>query len=354
IWAFGVMLVSIVVDISRSRILYAAARKHKSQALEADALHFSTDIWSSSVVILGLGLVWLSERLGPEWGWLAQADAVAAMVVAVIVVYVSIQLGKRATAVLLDSAPPGMVERIGTEAAQVTGVDAVNIVRVRQAGASTFADLTVSVDRSISLEEAHEIAAEVERRVVDLVHQGDVVVHVEPVAQVGESLPQTVGAIAGRLGLRAHNIHAHEVRGHYFIDLHAEVPSDLTLGEAHQRVDQLEAAIRRELPLISEVHTHIEPRSVPVLGAELHQDADPQLRAQIMAVVESISGLTDCHEIQIRPGSDGYDLAVHCLADPDLPITEAHRLADEAEVQIRVGVPGISQILVHVEPEGEA
>jgi divalent metal cation (Fe/Co/Zn/Cd) transporter len=98
----------------------------------------------------------------------------------------------------------------------------------------------------------------------------------------------------------------------------------------------------------------MEPRSVPVVGAEPHQDADPQLRAQIMAVVESISGLTDCHEIHIRPGTNGYDLVVHCLADPDLPITEVHRLADEAEAQIRAGVPGITQILVHVEPEGEA
>jgi cation diffusion facilitator family transporter len=85
-WAFGVMLVSIVVDVSRSRILYRAARKHNSQALEADALHFSTDIWSSAVVIVGLGLVWLSGRLGPEWAWLVKGDAVAALVVAAIVV----------------------------------------------------------------------------------------------------------------------------------------------------------------------------------------------------------------------------------------------------------------------------
>jgi cation diffusion facilitator family transporter len=354
IWAFGVMIVSIVVDVSRSRMLYAVARKHKSQALEADALHFSTDIWSSSVVILGLGLVWLSDRLGPEWGWLAQADAVAAMLVAAIVVFVSVQLGKRAVAVLLDAAPPGLVERIDTEAAQVPGVEAVEIVRVRQAGASTFADLAVSVDRSISLEEAHQIAAAVEERVVNLVHQGDVVVHVEPVAQAGESLPQTVDAIAGRLGLRAHNIHAHKVRGHYFVDLHVEVPSHLTLAEAHQWVDRLEAAIKYELPFVSAVHTHMEPRSVPVVGAEPHQDADPQLRARIMTVVESVPGLAGCHEVDIRPGPDGYDLVVHCLADPDLPITEAHRLADEAEKYIQAEVPGIAQVLVHVEPEGEA
>ncbi|MCL7453955.1 MAG: cation-efflux pump [Anaerolineae bacterium] len=353
IWAFVVMIVSIVVDISRSRMLYSVARKHKSQALEADALHFSTDIWSSSVVIIGLGLVWLSERLGPTWGWLASADAVAAMVVAGIVVFVSLQLGKRAVSVLLDTAPPGLVERIGTEAGQVPGVGEVEVVRVRQAGASTFADLTVTVDRSISLEEAHEIAAAVEERVVGLVHMGDVVVHIEPAVQDGESLPQTVGAIASKLGLRAHNIHAHEVRGHYFVDLHAEVPSHVTLGEAHQQVNRLEEAIRQELPYVSDVQTHMEPRSIPVAGAEPHHDAGPELRAQIMKVVEGISGLADCHEIHFRRSQDGHDVVVHCLADPNLPITEAHRLADEAEKRIQAQVPGITQILVHVEPEGE-
>jgi divalent metal cation (Fe/Co/Zn/Cd) transporter len=354
IWAFGVMAVSIVVDISRSRILYAAARKHKSQALEADALHFSTDVWSSAVVIVGLGLVWLSERLGAGWAWLAQADAVAALVVAVIVIYVSVQLGKRAVSVLLDAAPPGLLERIATEAAQVEGVESMGPVRVRQAGAHTFADLTVRVDRSASLEHAHQIAAEIEARVAALLHQGDVVVHVDPVRQRGESLPQAVGAIAGRLGLRVHNVHAHEVRGHYFIDLHAEVPAELTLAEAHARISELEQAIHRELPHATDVQTHIEPLASPAHRMEAEVGTDAGLEARIGEIVEGIQGLSDCHEIQIRPVPGGYDVVLHCLAHPEMPIEEAHHLADRAEREIHARLAGVSQVLVHVEPEGES
>jgi cation diffusion facilitator family transporter len=350
-WAFAVMGVSIVVDISRSRILYAAARKHKSQALEADALHFSTDIWSSSVVISGLVLVWLSERLSEQWAWLAKADSVAALGVAMIVIYVSLQLGRRTVFVLLDSAPPGLVQRMSAAAAEVRDVQMVGPVRVRQAGASTFADLTVAVDRSASLQEAHQIATEVEARVSELVHHGDVVVHVDPVRRSGEGLPQAVSAIAAQQGLRAHNIHAHEVRGDYFVDLHAEVPPELNVAEAHERISALEAAVRAELPYVVDVNTHIEPRAVPVGGAEVTAEVRAELKAQILAITEGVPGLRGCHKVRIRPAADGYDVVVHCLADPSMSITEAHRLADLAEQRLRADIPHIGQVIVHVEPE---
>jgi cation diffusion facilitator family transporter len=354
-WAFGVMAVSIVVDISRSRILYQAARKHNSQALEADALHFSTDIWSSSVVIGGLALVWLGERLGPDWTWLAKSDAVAALGVALIVIYVSLQLGQRTVSVLLDAAPPGLAEQITTEAGQVPGVQSAGPVRVRQAGASTFVDLTVDVDRSASLEEAHQIATAVDERVSTLVRRGDVVVHVDPVRRTGESLSQTVSAIAARLGLRTHDVHAHEVRGRYFVDLHVEVPADLTLGQAHDRVSHLELAVRDELPQVRDIHSHIEPLAAPVAPvAAMASNEEEALRAQIAAIAKEIPGLQGYDRLHIRSGPDGYDVAFHCLADPDLPVTQAHRLADEVEKRIQTRIPGVSRVLVHVEPEGES
>ncbi len=351
-WAFGVIVVSIIVDVSRSRLLYRVARKHNSQALEADALHFSTDIWSSSVVLVGLGLVWLSGRLGPAWAWLVHADAVAALVVAGIVIYVSLQLGHRAVSVLLDAAPPGSIERVAAEARQVPGVQAVGPVRVRQAGASTFADLTVAVERSASLEEAHEIATEVEARVSRLLYPGDVVVHVDPVRRTGESLPQVVSVLAAQLGLRAHNVHAHEVRGHYFVDLHAEVPPALTLAEAHERISLLEASVRKELRYVSDVNTHIEPWAVPVAATQAGEQVDPNLRDQVLAVIEGVEGLRGCHEIHVRSGPGGHDIVVHCLADPDLPISDAHRLSDYAEKRLRGEMEGISQLLIHLEPDG--
>lgn len=354
LWSFGVMTVSILVDITRSRILYAAARKHHSQALEADALHFSTDIWSSAVVIVGLFLVVLSERLGPRWEFLAKGDAVAALAVACIVVYVSLQLGRRAVSVLLDTAPPGLAGQIEAAAAQVPGVQGLGPVRVRQAGAGVFVDLTVNVDRSASLEEAHQVASRVDERVTQLVHRGDVIVHVDPVRGAGENLQQTVGALAARFGLRTHYVHAHEVRGRYAVDLHVEVPPDLTLGQAHDRVSRLELALRDELPQVRDIHSHIEPIATPIAaGAAPGRDESEQLRAQIDALIRQSSELDGYNRLHIRPTPEGYDVVIHCLADPDLPVGEAHRLADDLEKRLQALIPGICRVLVHVEPEAE-
>lgn len=354
IWAFGVMVVSIGVDISRSRMLYRAARKYHSQALEADALHFSTDIWSSSVVIGGLALVWLSKQLGSEWAWLVKGDAVAALVVALIVVYVSLRLGRRAVGALLDEVPSGLAEQIAVKAGQTPGVQTVGPVRVRQAGASWFVDLTVDVDRSASLEEAHQIATEVEDRVSSLVGNGDVVVHVDPVRRAGESLPQTVSAIAARLGLRTHYVHAHEIRGRYFVDLHIEVPAELTLEQAHERASHLESAILNELPQVRDIHSHIEPMATPMPpGLTLTPEAEKELGAQIENIVRELPAIRGFDQLYIRPEPDGYDIVLHCQADPSLSVAEAHRLADQIEKLIQRQIPGISRVLVHVEPAGK-
>lgn len=176
-WAFLVMGTSIIVDISRSQALMKAAKKYNSQALEADALHFSTDIWSSTVVIFGLIFVLLAEWLNIEW--LAKADAVAALGVAVIVVYVSVQLGRRTILDLMDGIPPGLRDDV-TEAAFVKGVLQINQIRIRQSGAETFVDMNITVSEDNSLSTAHNIATHAETAVQDILPGADVTVHMEP------------------------------------------------------------------------------------------------------------------------------------------------------------------------------
>ena len=351
IWAFVVMVVSILVDITRSRMLYDVARKYKSQALEADALHFSTDIWSSTVVIIGLMAVWLGGKLGPGWAWLAKADAGAALAVAVIVVHVSVQLGRRTISVLLDSAPAGLTERVADAAGQVPGVVGIGSIRIRQAGAAEFADLVVNVDRSVTLEEAHLIATAVEERLAELIPEGDVVVHVEPVQLPDENLTQAVRAIAARFGLRTHNIHSHELHGAKFVDLDVEVPAELTLDEAHQLVSQFEASVRRELPSIRDVNSHIEPAFTPPDPASMPKPGEEAwVRAQVEAIVRELPGLEECVKLHIRHGEEGYDLVVGCTADPSMPIIQAHRLADQLERRLQASLPDVGPVLVHVEP----
>jgi cation diffusion facilitator family transporter len=178
-WSFTVMVTSIVVDISRSRILYRAARKYNSQALEADALHFSTDIWSSGVVILGLFLVKLSEWV-PNLAFLRQADSVAAILVGFIVVYVSIRLGIRTVQALLDVAPSGIEKKIISAVEVLPGVTDCHNVRVRHSGPQIFVDIHVLVYGNQTLIEAHNLTEEIERVIQELMPNADVIVHPEP------------------------------------------------------------------------------------------------------------------------------------------------------------------------------
>ncbi len=180
IWSFLVMGTSIVVDVTRSRMLFAAAKKHNSQALEADALHFSTDIWSSSVVILGLILV-LVGRSFPSLVFLEKADAIAALVVAVIVIYVSGELGARSIQALLDAAPKnGEYDRIVSEVGKMNGISDVHALRIRSSGAGWFVDMHVTMDGNLTLSESHAMTEKIEKRIHEILPKSDVTVHAEP------------------------------------------------------------------------------------------------------------------------------------------------------------------------------
>ena len=178
-WSFAVMATSIAIDVSRSRVLARTAKKYNSQALEADALHFETDVWSSAVVILGLACVKLGEWI-PSLGWLREADAVAALGVSALVIWVSWRLGRRTIDALVDSAPAGMEERILSAVEAVEGVRNCHNIRVRYSGPVMFIDLHVLVDGRQSLFEAHALTETIEGVIQAIAPQADVTVHPEP------------------------------------------------------------------------------------------------------------------------------------------------------------------------------
>ena len=178
-WSFAVMAVSIVIDVSRSRMLARTAKKFNSQALEADALHFETDVWSSSVVIVGLVCVKLSEWI-PSLGRLRDADAVAALGVSALVIWVCWRLGRRTIDALVDSAPAGMEELILAAVSAVPGVQNCHHIRARYSGPMLFIDLHVLVDGRQTLFEAHALTETIEGVIQQIVPDADVTVHPEP------------------------------------------------------------------------------------------------------------------------------------------------------------------------------
>jgi len=177
-WAFAVVIVSVAVDFTRSRALRRAAVKHRSQALEADALHFSTDIYSSLVVLVGLaGVVAAQRGFAP---FLVYADSVAALAVAIMVAVLSLKLGRKSVDDLLDAVPSELLGAVEQAACRVSGVQEVRSARVRRSGPVFFADITISVVPDLPLARSHEIADSVEAAVSQVLPAADVTVHVEP------------------------------------------------------------------------------------------------------------------------------------------------------------------------------
>ena len=345
-WSFGVILLSIAVDYTRSRALMAAARKYSSQALEADALHFSTDIWSSAVVLFGLACVALAPRLG--FPWLVHADALAALGVAGIVVRVSLRLGRKTVDDLLDAVPPGLRDTL-VRAARVPGVKSVKAVRVRRSGPELFADITVQIARDAAFEAAHDIADSIESSVRLVAPGADVVVHTEPIHE-RETAETEVKLVVSRRGLTAHNIRLCREEDGCSLELHVEVDESLSVGSAHDQVEALEQELRKSFPELNRITTHIEPSE----GAALRRSAALADSSRIQHALREIAselGLpSEPHDLKIQYDKEGLTVSFHCALDAKVGIRDAHGLTERIETELRKRVPSLRRAVIHVEP----
>jgi len=352
IWAFIVMGISIAIDYTRSRALARVAKKYNSQALEADALHFSTDIWSSSVVILGLGLVWIGDVIGQKT-ILAQADAVSALGVAMIVIFVSIQLGRRTVDALLDRAPEGLAERISAAALGAADVIRVLNTRVRQVGNQTFVDLRVAVPRHLSFEESHAVTREVQSAVRAIAPNADVVVHPVPDAE-NEGVMEKIIAIAARGHYAIHNITTHWTARGLWLDLDLEVDPAVSFERAHALASDLEARLRREFvdaPVIADVNVHIEPRDQELArGIEFSPRETREYVEWIEAIQRGIEHTHGVQDIALQKLNGKIYLSCHVLIDRSRSILQVHGIAEEMEIRLRRELPQLGRVVIHTEP----
>ncbi len=354
--AILILCVALLIDLNRARALKKVAQKHISEALEADALHFSTDVWSTIVVILGVALVWA----GNVWNlpWLDYADSFAALSVAGVILWLSSQLGRRTLDALLDAAPEGLQNEISDSIGRMDGVLHVERVRVRRAGNRHFVDATVSVPRSASLEQVHALTDSIEQRVGQIV-PADVVVHTEPRAPENEHLFESIRAIAQRMSLAIHDIAAYQQDGNLFVELHLEVDENLSLGEAHRRATELENAIHAFGSGNSklDVNIHIEPLGRHIATPDIRVGEMHQLELAVESFLNhmprSFDELINCHDVRVRQVEHHILVSCHCIMKSELPITRIHDVLAALEDLVKERFPQISRVTIHPEPPEE-
>jgi cation diffusion facilitator family transporter len=347
IWGIAVMLVSIFIDYERSRMLYRTAHKYNSQALEADALHFSTDMLSSVVVLLGLTLVSLGFPIG---------DPLSALGVSVVILFVSYNLAKRSFNFLVDRAPEGVKEIVIQTCANIPGVIDCSRVRARTSGPDLFVDAIVTVDETVTTSEAHSITEIIESGLAGLAPRVDVVVHVEPAKlnpseYTKMSLYEQLQVLARREPRikSLHNIRIFNFVNQIEIAADIELSIDLTLEEAHRISDQFEAEIKMIDPRIETVLLHLETTAVESEAADITSKSEA-LVSQVRAIVEKTTPKIECSKVTVRKEKTGLSLLIQCSIDGTISLSESHEISDAIEKSIIELIPDISHIFVHIEP----
>ncbi len=341
-WSFVVMLTSIAVDLTRSRILSRAAKKYHSQALEADALHFSTDMLSSSVVILGL--------IGVKFG-LDFADPVASLGVAIIIVFISLRLGKRTVDVLVDRSPEStLVVDIRAAALSIREVEEVRSLRVRDSGGKIFVDMIVGLPRLLPFENAHALVDEIESKVRSVREGIDVVVHAEPVRTSKETVVDKIKFASEKAECDVHEIEVFSTPTGFVVDLHLEVKDAETIESAHHKADMLENAIRKQVENVDQVYVHIDKLLVKPKRATIPNFHSTDIPAKLLEYVRCKPGVAKCGNLNFTESESGVRVAMVCQFDETFSLEDTVKMVNELEMDIVREFPIISRVIIHQEP----
>jgi cation diffusion facilitator family transporter len=339
-WAFGVIGVIMVVDASRMVVSLRGARRYGSAALQANALHFGSDLAGSTAVLAGL----LLARAGyPE------ADSAAALFVAVLVLLAAGRLMRRNVDVLMDRVPPEAEEAARRAIEGLGPAVQLRRLRMRQAAGRHFADVVIAVSPDAAVGQGHAAADAVEAAVQRALPESEVVVHVEP--QDEAALRERVHAAALSVAAvrEVHNLRVLSVDGGLEVALHLKLPGELSLQDAHAVASNVERAISRAVPEVASVQTHLEPLREPSPGrapaaADVQADAEAVLR-----VVRERTGRAP-RELRFLQTDDGLVVFLTLGLGGASPLAEAHAQASEIEEEIRHALTQVADVIVHTEP----
>ena len=351
IWPFLVLLLSIAVDYGRSRNLHRVALEHNSEALEADAIHFSTDIWSSFAVLVGLATTFAGEH------WhiraLQLADPVAAIFVSGIILRVSWRLARRTIDALTDATPTEARiqarRELIDELSAIDGVLSVDRIRTRRSGPSYFADLTLGMPRNLTFQRSEQITMAATAAVQRHLPGADVVVHSVPTAPLAESVHDRIRAVASRSNLAIHDVSVQEYDGALHVEEHLEVDETMPLRDAHALATQLESEMRREIPAIATILTHIESEPATIERPD-SLERDRQLEVRLRRAASAFPEILDIHEVFVSKIHDRIQVSCHCTLPDDLAMAQVHAVITALEGSFKLDAPEVSRLLIHPEP----
>jgi len=343
---FVVLGIEMVVNGWRARVLHKTARETNSAALEADSLHFTSDLLGSIAVIIGLAL----SGAGYFWG-----DSAAALAVAAVISLLGVRLGRRTIETLIDTAPQGVADTARSIILATHGVVRVDRLRVRTVGHCHFVDVAIAVPRTMPLDRLASLKQRLQDAVTSAIGEADVTITTTPVALDNETVQDRIMVIARNRGIAVHHLTVHAIGNKLAVAVDVEVDGSLPLGRAHEIATGLEEAVVAELGPEVEVETHIEPLQARRLrGRNAPAARVAELRAALAELATDHPILRNVHDVRVRETPEGELVVFHCTVDPLHTVMDVHQQVDELESDLRRRFPGVRRVIGHAEPRDHA
>jgi cation diffusion facilitator family transporter len=335
-WTFAAIGLVLVIDGSRTAVSLRGARRYRSDALLANAVHFASDFAGTLAVLAGLAMAAAGFPAG---------DSIAALFVSALVVAAAIRLAQQNVDVLMDRSPEADTRRARTAIARLDPPVELRRLRLRRAGGKHFADVVIGVAPGAAIGQGHAAADRVEQALHDALPEIDVVVHVEPRGGEGGVRERALAAALTVSEVREiHNLSVLDVEGSIEVSLHLKLPGDLSLDRAHGIAEQVEEAIHNQVPEVRTVRTHLEPLAETAAGEEV--DIDP---AVIERAVRDEDGV-EPRELRCVRTDDGIVVFLTLALGGGESLADAHGRASAIEERVREAVPAVTDVVVHTEP----
>lgn len=346
IFTFSAIAICIFIDYSRAKALKKVAIETKSQALEADALHFSSDIWSSIVVLFSMVFSYFNVS--------HLFDPLAAIIVSMIIIYTTINITKKAFNSLMDGVPSGLTDKIRNAILSVREVESIKSLRIRTSGSKTYVDMTILISRLLSFANTHQIIDKVESNVKEMVPDSDVVIHFEPIETEKETINEKIRLLVNEKGYKCHDIFSHRLDNEIYCELHIEIDDTNDLQQAHNVVSNIEKLILEKINIIKKVKIHLDEPSEKIFDTIDITMKSSNLINKISQIVNTYDAIIKCSEYKIIDTGGKIRISLTCGFQSKLKFDEVHDkvtlLESKIYAELKDIYPNLVNVIIHAEP----
>jgi cation diffusion facilitator family transporter len=316
------------------------ARESKSSTMKAGFYHALADLSSTIIALLGFGLATLGFMFG---------DALASMVLSVLLSYLSVKLVWESGMELSDTISRDVAEKVRKEILGTEGVRKCENLKIRKAGDKTFVRATVQVPHYLDLEEAHDLTSKIEANIRNALGNAEVTIHTEPlpVEMPTEELVERLAL--GTPGVKGvHEIDTAYAEGRLHITLHIYVDSRLSVEEADRIAERIEDKIGTRIADVENIAVHIEPSTLKERrGLLVNED---EISKAVHEIIQPQRGVFRIKGIVTYVADEKRYINIACSFTRKTSVEDAHKIASEIEEKVKTH---FAETIVTVHTESE-